>query len=65
MWEKATDKYENAHIQAVAKEFSRRRERESSALRTFVRLFVLNYKRARQSRQQPVGIQSALCEVEV
>ena len=30
----------------------------------FVRLNVLNYKRARQSRQQSVLMQSALCEVE-
>ena len=46
MREKGTDKYENAHVQAVAMEFSRRREREPFALRTFVRLFVLNSKKA-------------------
>ena len=55
---KGTDKYEDAHIQAVATEFSRRQER------SFVRLFVLHYKRERQSNQQSVvRIQSALCEI--
>ena len=50
--------------QVVAIVFSRRRERECSASRTFVRLIVLNYKRARQSRLKTVvRIQSALCEV--
>ena len=38
-----TDKYDNKHIQAVAIEFSRRQERKPSALRTFVRLFMLFY----------------------
>ena len=42
MREKGTDKYENAHIQAVAIEFSRRRKRETSALRTLVRLLMLD-----------------------
>ena len=37
--------------QVVAIEFSRRREHEPSALRTFVRLIVLDYKRTRQWRQ--------------
>ena len=60
---KGTDKYENAHIQAVAIEFSRRREREHSTSRTFVRLKVLDYKRARQGRRQSVRFQSDLCEV--
>ena len=35
---KETDKYENAHTQAVAIEFSRRRYHELSILRTFCRL---------------------------
>ena len=39
--------YENAHIQTVAVDFSRMREQESSILRTFVRLNVLDYKKAR------------------
>ena len=50
-------------IQAVAIEFSRRREQEPSASRTFVRPIVLDNKRARQSRGQLVRIQSVLCEV--
>ena len=49
--------------EVVAMEFSRRREHEPFALRTFVRLIVLDYTRARQSRRQPVRIQSTLCEV--
>ena len=47
----------------VAIEFSRRREHELSVLRTFVKLIMFDYKRARQSRRQSVRIQSALCEV--
>ena len=43
--------------------FSVRLEHSRSTLRTFVRLFVLNNKRARQSRRQIVRIQSNLCEV--
>ena len=50
--EKGTDKYKNAHMQAVAIEFSRRRDREPSTLRIFCRLKVCTYKRARQSRQR-------------
>ena len=45
----------------VATESSRKREHERFTLRTFVRLFVLDYKRARQDRQVEV-IQSVLCE---
>ena len=49
--------YENAHIQTVAEDFSRRREQEPSILSSFVRLNLL---------QQSVTvsaevIQSALC----
>ena len=40
-------KDEDAHIQTVEVDFSRRREQEPSFLRTFIRLIVLNYKRAR------------------
>ena len=47
----------------VAMEFSRRREHERFTSRTFVTLFVLDYKRARQSRRRVVRIQSVLCEV--
>ena len=64
MGEKPRDKYETAHIQAIAIEFSRRREGTPSASRTCVKLF--DHKRARQIRRKGVvRIQSALCEVEV
>ena len=39
--------YENEHIQTVEKDFSKRREHEVSISRTFVRLNVLDYKKAR------------------
>ena len=39
--------YGNAHLQRVAVDFSRMREKELSISRTFVRLNVLNYKKAR------------------
>ena len=58
-----TDKYENAHRQAVAIEFSRSLEHELSILRTFCKLKMCVYKRARQSGQESVRIQSALCKV--
>ena len=60
MREIGIDKYVNAQTtkcteyksnNMVAIEFSRRRENEPSTPRTFVRLFVLDYKRARESRQ--------------
>ena len=44
MREKRINKYENAHVQAVAIEFPRRQEREPSASRRFVRLFVWTIK---------------------
>ena len=48
----------------VAIEFSRKQELEHSFSRTFVRLFVQNYKWIRRSRRRgAVRIQSALCEV--
>ena len=40
--------YENAQMPKVAVEFSRRREQEASISRMFVRLIVLDYKRAGQ-----------------
>ena len=54
MREKGTDKYENANTQVVAIEFSRRREREPTTLRTFCRLQVCAHKRAKQSRQRHI-----------
>ena len=54
---KMRDKYGNAYIQAVAIEFSRRRER------MFCRLKACVYKMARQSGQVSVVIQLALSEV--
>ena len=39
--------YENAHIQAIAADFSRRREQEPFISRMFVRLNAFDYKRAR------------------
>ena len=57
------DKYENVHKQAIAIEFSRRREYEPSTLRMFCRLKACVHKNARQSGQRSVRIQSALCEV--
>ena len=55
------DMYEYAHIQTVAKDFSRRREQEISTSRTFVRLNALDYKVERWSHQWAVVIQTALC----
>ena len=58
---KEIDKYANAQAtmctqyttnNAVALDFSREREHEPSTSRTFVRLFALDYKGARQSRQR-------------
>ena len=45
-----TSMRENAHTQAFAVEFSRKRDYGPSTLRTFVRLKVLDCKRAEQSR---------------
>ena len=42
MRKKEIDRYENAHIQVVAIEFSRMRELEPSASRTFDRLKMQN-----------------------
>ena len=51
------------NTQAVVIKISRRQECEPSTLRTFGRLKVCAYKKPRQSGQQSVRIQSALCEV--
>ena len=42
--------------------FSRKRRREHSSLRIFIRLFAWAHKKARQSRQRVEAIQSVLCE---
>ena len=63
MREKGTDKYDNVHTQAVAIEFSKRRKREPSTLRTFCRRKECFYTKARQGGQPSAVIQSALCEV--
>ena len=47
----------------VAIELSRKREHERYTSKTFVRLFVFDYKRAKQSRRLVVKVQSALCKV--
>ena len=62
MREEGIDNYENAHIQTVAIELSRRREREPSDSRTLVKLLVLGYKWVRQSRQRVSKISTAMCE---
>ena len=54
---------ENPNKNEVAIEFQRKRQHERSTSRTFVRLFVLDYKTARQSRRRAPRIQSVLCEV--
>ena len=41
--------HDNTHIQTVARDFLRSREREPFISGTFVRLNVLDYKRAEQS----------------
>ena len=43
--------HDDTHIQTVAEDFSRSREREPSISRMFVRLNVLDYKRSEQSDQ--------------
>ena len=72
MREKGINKYANAQItmctqytnnNVVLLEFSRKREHKPSPSIMFVRLFVLAYKRARESKRQSVRNQSALCEV--
>ena len=44
--------HDNTHIQTVAKDFSRSREWEPSITEAFVRLNVLDYKRAELSDQE-------------
>ena len=52
--------HDNMHIQTVAKGFSRSRKREPFNSRTFVRLNVLDYKRAEQSEQGREVVETAL-----
>ena len=52
--------YENAYIQTVTKDFSRRREQPSISIK-FVRLTVLGYKREDESISGEVVIQTVLC----
>ena len=52
--------HDNMHVQTVAKNFSRSREREPSISGTFVRLNMLNYKRAAQSDQGREVIETEL-----
>ena len=51
--------HDNTHIQTIAKDFSRSREREPAISGTFVRLNVLDYKRAEESDQKRV-VETAL-----
>ena len=44
--------HQNAHIQTVAVDFSRRRKQEPFISGTFVKLNVLDYKRAEQVDDQ-------------
>ena len=59
--------YENAHLQTVAVDFSKRREQELFISRTFVRLNVLDYKRQDKAINESVVIEAVLwqftCEV--
>ena len=52
--------HDNMHTQTVAKDFSKSREREPSISGTFVRLNVLDYKRAEQSDQRGEVVETAL-----
>ena len=52
--------HDNAYIQTVANDFSRNRERLSSISGAFVRVNVLDYKRAEQSDQRRRSIDIAL-----
>ena len=52
--------HDNMHIQTVATDLSISRQREPSNSGTFVRLHVLDYKRAEQSHQDREVIETAL-----
>ena len=52
--------HDNTHIQTVATDFSRSRERVPSNSKAFVRLNVLDYKRAEQSDHRRKLIETAL-----
>ena len=53
--------HDNTHIQTVASDFSRSLEREPSVSGTFVRLNVLDYKRAEPSDYKGEMIVTELC----
>ena len=55
--------YENAHIQTVAADYSRRRDPEPSSLATFCTLKVCAYKMARYSDQSVSCNHSVLWQV--
>ena len=65
MREKETNKYENAHIQAVAIKFSRKQDREPSPSSMFARLNVFDYKKARQNTRQSVIINQSCVKLRV
>ena len=52
--------HENTHIQTVAKDFSRSREREPTISAPIVRLNVLDHKRAEQSDHEREVVEAAL-----
>ena len=54
--------YDNMHIQTIATDFSRNREREPSNLGTFVRLNVLDYKRGEQVIKEAEVVEAALSQ---
>ena len=59
MWTKYTNNNE------IGIEFSSKRKHEHSTSRIFDKLFTWAYKKARQSRQAVVKIQSVLCEMAI
>ena len=54
---------ERTNNNVVAKEFSRMRNSKHSTSRNFIRLITCAYKKARQSKESVVRIQSPMCEV--
>ena len=52
--------HDNTYIKTVAKDSSRSRERDSSISGTFVKLNLLDYKRAKQSEHKEDVIETAL-----
>ena len=51
---------DNTHIQTVATDFSSSRQREPFNSGTFIRLNVLDYKRAKQNDQERQVVETAL-----